>query len=211
MGKFLKNDPNILLFGWQRPARQISLLICCSFLFLILLTNTHCKVCCIPSLPNVLPPATQEGKNTFGCKINGVVWLPLFSCFAQTTGNCNALGFSIYPLATLSRLPIAFTLSARRQIYDTTFSMFNMYTGSSRITKAGNVTDSVTIIYFEGANEFSYFPPVQTSGAFDITKLDTVNSIISGTFHFTLYNSKGDSVVVTDGRFDLTYNACLCQ
>jgi hypothetical protein len=25
---------------------------------------------------NVLPPITQEGANTFGCKVNGEVWLP---------------------------------------------------------------------------------------------------------------------------------------
>ena len=27
------------------------------------------------SNPNVLPPLTHEGKNTFGCKVNGEVWV----------------------------------------------------------------------------------------------------------------------------------------
>jgi hypothetical protein len=25
---------------------------------------------------NCLPPITTEGKNTFGCKVNGKIWLP---------------------------------------------------------------------------------------------------------------------------------------
>ncbi|HUZ58957.1 MAG TPA: hypothetical protein VMU83_09260, partial [Hanamia sp.] len=35
--------------------------------------------------PNVLPPITQTGANTFGCKINGVVWVPYFQCSAFTS------------------------------------------------------------------------------------------------------------------------------
>jgi hypothetical protein len=30
---------------------------------------------------NVLPPITQEGKNTFGCKIDGEVWVPRVELF----------------------------------------------------------------------------------------------------------------------------------
>jgi hypothetical protein len=45
----------------------------------------------------------------------------------------------------------------------------------------------------------------------NITKLDTVNQIISGTFNTTLYDPKGDSVVISDGRFDVMYNACVCH
>ncbi|HWY34933.1 MAG TPA: hypothetical protein VNX68_09820, partial [Nitrosopumilaceae archaeon] len=48
-----------------------------------------------------------------------------------------------------------------------------------------------------------------------ISKLDTVNKIVSGTFAFTLYGVIGidtlDSVVVTNGRYDLqlgNYSRC---
>ena len=45
------------------------------------------------------------------------------------------------------------------------------------------------------------------------TKLDMANKIIFGTFSFNPYNYIGqvlDSVVITDGRFDLKFDAGIC-
>lgn len=41
------------------------------------------------------------------------------------------------------------------------------------------------------------------SGELKITKLDRENFIISGTFWFTAVNDQGDTIRVTDGRFDV--------
>ena len=179
------------------------------FLLLLLVVGIQCKKKSDPPASS-LPAATQEGKNSFGCKINGEDWIPYFRC-TTFTGNCKELGFGVFYQNTISKIPLDFTLSARKTVGDSALSVFEMYTADSKIAKTGNVIDSVVILYFEGTNEFYHFPPVYSSGAVNLTKLDTVNNIIAGTFAFTLYNSSGDSVVVTDGRFDLTFNACLCQ
>jgi hypothetical protein len=43
------------------------------------------------------------------------------------------------------------------------------------------------------------------SGKLTVTKLDTVNHIVSGRFYFTAKDSLGSKVEVTDGRFDAKY------
>ena len=40
---------------------------------------------------------------------------------------------------------------------------------------------------------------------FYITKLDTINKIISGTFAFDAVNSTGKKVEIRDGRFDVKF------
>jgi hypothetical protein len=178
------------------------------FLVMLLLIHTHCKKSSPP--PNILPPVTQEGKNTFGCRVNGEVWIPYFSCTVRT-GTCKELGFGVYHNDTISKLPIYFTLTVRRTIGDTLYSSFDMYTDGTRITNTGNVIDSVFLIYTKGTKHFTNFPPNRRSGFLNLSKLDTVNHIMAGAFSFRLYDTGGDSVLVTDGRFDLTYNACLCH
>jgi hypothetical protein len=180
-------------------------------LFLLLVVHLQCnKKCCTMPEPDILPPVTQEGKNTFGCRVNGEVWTPWFQCTVRT-GNCKELGFGVSHADTAAQLPLDFTLSVRRSLVDTVFSAFDMYTGGAKIKGTGNVMDSVVLLYFSGSDEYYRFPPGNTSGVFNLTKIDTVNRIIAGTFSFTLYNTRGDSVVVTEGRFDLIYNACLCH
>lgn len=43
------------------------------------------------------------------------------------------------------------------------------------------------------------------TGKLTITKLDQTKQIISGTFYYNAVSSKGDTVHVTDGRFDMQY------
>jgi hypothetical protein len=43
-------------------------------------------------------------------------------------------------------------------------------------------------------------------GAMNITRLDTVSQIISGTFYFDCINEEtNDTLHITDGRFDMHY------
>jgi hypothetical protein len=198
-----------LLHGRTWSFRKIPSRSFYGFLFLLLASNTHCKKSAPP--PNILPPVTQEGKNTFGCKVNGDVWTPYFQC-TVFTGICKELGISVYHADTIHQLPLAFTLSTRRLISDSTLSTFDLFTPEATIAKTGNIIDSAVILYSSGGSvDYYRNTPGNTSGILNISKLDTVNRIIAGTFSFTLYNTWNDSVVVTDGRFDLKYDACLCH
>jgi hypothetical protein len=201
-------DPDHKSRCWTGLAHCIATLRPFGFLLLLLVTNPQCKKSSPP--PNVLPPMTQEGKNTFGCKVNGEVWTPYFEC-TVLTGSCKELGFGVYHNASMTKLPVYFTLSVRRVTRDTLFTSFDMYTDGEQINNTGNVIDSVFVIYTKGTTQFSNLLPNHKSGTFNVTKLDTVGNILSGTFSFTLHDISGDSVIVTDGRFDMTYNACLCH
>lgn len=194
-----------VLYNRTRSLQKISSQSCYGFLFLLLVSNTHCKKS--PPPPNILPPVTQEGKNTFGCKVNGEVWRPYATCHIFYGRQCMELGFEVYPLDTLHKLPFSFGLGTEN---NTDTSSFEMHTRGSNITLTGNIIDSIILTFWKGPQFYTYMPG-HTPGVINVTKLDTVNNIMAGTFSFTLYDSNNDSVVVSDGRFDLTFNACLCR
>jgi len=200
------HDP--ISFIWNWTAQRFSILTLFALLLILSVAHIQCRKSSPP--PNILPPVTQEGKNTFGCKVNGEVWIPYFHC-TVFTGSCKELGFSVFHSDTTHQLPLSFSLSTRRATSDTMFSSFDLYSVGA-INKTGNVIDSVVILYHAlGSSEYYRYATSSTYGVLDFTKLDTINHIISGTFSFTLYNTWNDSVVVTDGRFDLIYNTCLCH
>jgi len=126
-------------------------------------------------------------------------------------GSCKELGFDVYHNASMTKLPVYFTLGVQKLTNDSSSTTFVIYTDGQQINHTGNVIDSVLVVYETDNDEYGNLWPGPKSGAFNITKLDTVNNIMSGIFSFTLYDNSGDSVIVTDGRFDLTYNACICH
>jgi hypothetical protein len=167
----------------------------------------------------VLPDATQEGKNTFGCKVNDNVWVPYWPCNRLGAGSVEML-YSIYPSSDTSSLPIVFTLHVGN--FENGESIFSFQQAPTLndhlIYQTGNIIDSLQIMYLDApANTYYnyYHPSIFSQRYFNITKLDTINKIISGTFAFTLYGQNGlsgtDSVVITEGRFDLKigqFGAC---
>ncbi len=180
-----------------------------------------CGIACKKSSPPpALPPVTEEGKNTFGCKINGQVWVPYLHCSAFT-GSETELGYIIKPVNTYSTLPISIWLQAGNYANGkTVFSFQQNYSLSDHIYGPGNIIDSLIINFSSGLSSiysnFQIYPPQNTTRYLQISKLDTINNIVSGTFAFTLYSITGvannlDSVVITDGRFDLqigSYSRC---
>lgn len=60
-------------------------------------------------------------------------------------------------------------------------------------------------IYKTGVNPVHYITNKLYTGELNIEKLDSVQQIIYGTFWFNGVNDKGDTVKVTDGRFDMHY------
>lgn len=148
-----------------------------------------------------LPPATQEGRNTFGCKVNGQLWVNggddwmakyYWADYIDSSG-VFYLGGSSSKANThsevglvIEHLPFSDIINApfqckgwyRRVIYQNNVSSTNKY-----------ITDSII------------------PGTVTITKFDTINLIVSGTFNFNAKLEGGtETVDVTDGRFDLRFN-----
>ena len=128
--------------------------------------------------PTTLPPATQEGKHTFGFDLNGAVWLPHFD------------NFLVNSLTLMTN-----QISAVRGD-----EIFTMDLGTATQPGVYNLTDPGRGASFhQGTVDYTC-----TQGTCVITRYDTSKGIVSGTFSFKAASSTGTVVSVDNGRFDLT-------
>lgn len=162
--------------------------------------------------PDTLPPITQEGKNTFGCKVDGEIWVPYYKCGGS--GNpCGELASDVYQTDVSSKLPLSFSITFGERNSDNSSTRFSISTKQNQgITSIGNKSDSVVINFRKNDGSlyynYNYYNKLEK---FEVTKLDATNKMISGIFDATLYKSVTDSVKITEGRFDLKFQACQCS
>ncbi len=145
-----------------------------------------------------LPKLTQEGKNTFGCKIDGKNWVPNggggFSGIDPVNGgffrDINTIYIRAYDKEESVQLYLLNVFSAGE--YPLNFNT---------LPKPDNL-DPESYGLYENATS-RYITTSEHTGKVTISNRDTVNKIISGTFEFTAVNSNGKTVKVTKGRFDV--------
>jgi hypothetical protein len=150
-----------------------------------------------------LPPETQTGAGTIGCYINGKPWWPKPYL---------AIGTSPYLEVTYGGTnPGLFYLDAFIP-NGTNSSLLTIVVqpwakkGDNKIwynpSPGGNIFLSFdTTAFARGCGQFRL--DTLKTRRLTITKLDTVGvGIISGTFEFTAFNSCGDTLRFTQGRFD---------
>lgn len=179
-----------------------------TFLLLIVLCITALAVLsCKKDKKEVLPPETQTGARTFGCLIDGEVFIPggaqlsggsLNSNYQEIDGdhyfrlvgnnerdkkNRRSIGIFSYKSTISNRA--TFVLENR-------FSENKFYALCSR---SSNTPFSGK--YFETDSIYR--------GELFITYLDTVQQIVSGTFWFDAISENGEVVQVRSGRFDMRY------
>jgi hypothetical protein len=151
-----------------------------------------------------LPPATQTGANTFGAKVDGTMWVPK--------------GFGPFPANDILEARMTgtsyLTINARNFASSPNETEFEILvagiTGPGTYALNNNVVlpASSSYGYYVKRNftpENEWLTSSAHSGSVTITKLDTVNKIVSGTFQFNalnLYNTP-QPISVTEGRFDL--------
>lgn len=180
----------------------------CMYIFICLLClSLNCNREIKPN--SVLPPETQEGKNTMGCKINGKIWEARSdnSRIIYNTGKFN----------------YSFSLGYNRTIVGLDFEG-NGYLENSKYSKYSYVrislVDSLDDVFNKSYNlqpDITKYPRLNmsysysddslknvvtsyaTSGKLFFTKIDTLERIVSGRFEFITRNNH----VITEGRFDL--------
>lgn len=148
-----------------------------------------------PPVVTELPPETQTGANTFGCYINGQPWMPY---------GLNALSVGI---ADDSLLFINAKRKYSGHYTSLSFEFLNFESSNSLYPLAFNPTEAAVTYSDLSSNSNPKVYTVQTGseGLLTITRLDTVERIMSGRFHFTATDGAGDTVRITDGRFDSRY------
>ena len=137
-----------------------------------------------------LPAATQEGKNTFGCLVDGQVFVPKPGQAISITKR-EPLEASIYRIDLLvsgmGNGHVEFAL--RNAFRPGTYSLSEIQSASY-----GR--------YQFGSND--YYTTAAHAGTVTLTRIDTVAKVAAGTFQFTALDyQSGKTVIVTDGRFDV--------
>ncbi len=152
-----------------------------------------------------LPAATQTGEHIFGCKLDGVFWVPE--------------GFGIVPTAPLLEARFIddnIKINARYFATSPTESEFEIYL--KNVTEPGVYPLNKKVsIYPNQTESYAYhikrkITPLDQwvtnanyTGVVHITKVDRVNKIVSGTFEFRAesMSNPGEFITVTEGRFDI--------
>lgn len=179
-------------------------------MLIMLFCFVKCRKDKIPAA--VLPPATQEGKNTIGFTINGEVWLPYAKC-AAFTDPCREISARYGGAGGAAPNGIGFQFARYRSNKSSSLTIYTW--AGNTITTVGEKIDSIGVEYQgenSSGNNDNYSYPLLGS-KFIITKLDKQNQIISGEFEFILVeqNGSGNKLTLRDGRFDFKFNACKCS
>jgi hypothetical protein len=170
-----------------------------------------------------LPPETQEGLNTFGCLVDGVLLLPVDGegGFGGTGGK--GLIFTYRPDSMVKALRPPFVgLNAKDRsgnngpeyiyIYIPSLKEAGIYqlcrsNGLNGVNSPPNPHIYAGIWNREKTNTTRYISFVN-SGQVVVTKFDTINSIYSATFSCRLVDQEtnSDTIEVTQGRFDIDWS-----
>ena len=171
------------------------------YLLLLLVFTSLTAVQCKKTTPeDQLPPITTTGANTFGCLVNGNVWLPYGSLgvpsltsniYLDMISKTNTLNIDAYDRKNGALSDINITV--KKLISDTSIYILYNYLNEGLVYSNNNID----------------YEPYDTFGLVHIIHYDTIQKIVSGTFSFIGYTSTDHSlappVSITDGRFDLHY------
>ncbi|WP_304067358.1 DUF6252 family protein [Pedobacter glucosidilyticus] len=153
---------------------------------------------------DALPAATQEGRNTFGCLVNGEVFIarsrggfgpPYFECDYSFISGTNS--FRFYLRGTDK---IRSSNSNSIIIYSTGISLISDTKLNLEELKDGNASARYSETLIDEYNTSAI-----SKGEITITKLDESKRILSGTFWFDAVNEAGEKIKVREGRFDMKY------
>ena len=167
-----------------------------------------------PSNPvDQLPPATQTGANTFGCLVNGQV-VVIHKPFGDVTIDYGSQYQLKYPTVN----GYVFGVSGTDKIDGCQLKTVGLQLDSTQLQEGQTYPLNTGRVmygkvgYVNTANGcppspfLMYTTTPNVSGQLTITHFDQHNQIVSGTFYFDAIEiTKGDTVHVTNGRFDMKY------
>ena len=142
-----------------------------------------------------LPPITMEGRNTFGCLVNGELFLPngplgQFGLHAEISNYNDTTGLIIYVDNTTANKTLAVS------IFDSPI----LQTGKSYDLRDSNF--QVQYIDYDDSNNCTY--ETVEEGYITLSKFELTENIISGTFEIKILSKDcNDSVSLKQGRFDI--------
>jgi hypothetical protein len=138
-----------------------------------------------------LPPITQEGKNTFGCLVNGKALIVTNT--SQMAAVYQAGGLSVSGGNDVNGEFWAVELFVNEAISKN--STYNLYNDTNH---KGQLYDEKSLCF--------YFTNSEHQGTITITHFDSSAFIISGLFQFEAISDQCLGIIkITEGRFDMQY------
>jgi hypothetical protein len=145
-----------------------------------------------------LPKETQEGKNTFGCILNGKVWTP----------SPNELGFNELNVSPEGNGWLTINANYRKddRYEGMVFFSVNVF-GTGDYVFDRVLDNRASFVDVKKNIEInSSDADVDASGVLTITKFDMNKHIVSGRFWFKISKKDGSATYeAKDGRFDISF------
>ena len=162
---------------------------------IILSLASSCKK---EKMPDALPPITTEGKGTFGCKINGEIWIP------KTQDEFLGNNFDLYANYDDASHVIDIFASKRYGEFNEGFAVYiwrPTMTGLQDTARIGidfqNINQSIEMYRNNNSSKLTKL---------ELIRFDMPNRIASGTFEAILIKqSNKDTLRITEGRFDVRF------
>ena len=146
----------------------------------------------------VLPQATQTGADTGGAIVNGKIWISkIEKSTVAALGNNTTYEFVNHEYSLKIHL---------RNAENPSGNTLQIVMVSDQDFGVGDypLTENDQGLYYYSSKMYS--TDHENTGVLSITKFDKAHKIISGTFSFKAkYYYDGDTVTITDGRFDRKY------
>lgn len=138
-----------------------------------------------------LPPETQEGKGTFGCKVNGKIWIPKEEGLLPQDNPLAAMYTNNRNLSIIAMQPKQSIIISMKDIIRTT----------DKVTYCDTAIFRVNAGFF---NNKEYGKKNQTAiGCIEFTSM-IPGFCIAGRFNLKIPSEiPGDTLYLTEGRFDL--------
>ena len=163
------------------------------------------------TLLDQLPDANQEGKQTAGWLLDGKAWVPVRSSISiyppvsgswRKTKGGHSLGFGFHRISLEEDWGAGFFIPDIRQ--PGTFEL------AQEPAITGGLFKAAYGQYYHlspGPDRLSYYTSPEARGTLIITRFDTVNNIVAGTFEMSPEEATtGETIQVTHGRFDLHFD-----
>jgi hypothetical protein len=179
--------------------RKILPLVLISLLF----TAAKCRKDKTQNPVDQLPPETQTGANSFGCLIDGQVFVPkgdpLAGPIKKAAYQFLNGKYSLLISGKNSSASVVKGVGVQGDSILMTVGTFDL----GEYNVVGKLSGSYA--EFTSGNINDYYSNNINRGQLTITKFDEVNQIISGTFWFDARNTTGQIIQIREGRFDLPY------
>ena len=176
-----------------------------AFLMLMSFIMMSCK----KELGDNLPALTLEGKNTFGCKIDGVSWVPkgiynwAFIDYPTSGGYYAEYNSPLVHILISTNDP-----AGHVDLYINNYDSYNYLKPGIYLLnkKTSSLPFGYGIKHSYGTywtNDKEYITDSLHTGWIELIKSDSINKIVSGRFAFDACNATNGKIYkITDGRFD---------